>query len=255
MRQQRFAFGARLREQHLPFALPGVGDGLQQLGLELLAEALEGPDLAELEGALQIGEAAQAQGVVELPSALGTQAGQLRDLQDAGRHVGPRLVEGWEAAGLEEGRGLLRDGGPDALDLGQAPFPHQRLEAVPQLFDGPGAAIVGAHLERILPVQLEELAQLPQGGGECESVARHGRQSIANPRTQSLVVDGCDLRPNCGAPSGTRRTMMVAREPLWHRRAAAPHGRVKNSSTALRRRKLIRDEYTHARFRDNLLEF
>ena len=115
---------------------------------------------------------------MELADGLGPEPGDLQELDEARRDLGPQpLVEG-EAAGRGELGELVADRLADARDARRIPGPVGRHEVDRAPSDRIGGAVVGDDLEPELTLELEHVADLVEDPGkvavgQCRLVGGH----------------------------------------------------------------------------------
>ena len=108
------------------------------------------------------------------------EARYLTELQHAGRQRGAQSIELLAPAGPVELADRCRQCGADSRNLGQPVLGHERRKVGRERLHGPGSALVGPSLERILPLDLEEepdLAQQP-GDGRRSTLGAYRRPAV-----------------------------------------------------------------------------
>ena len=135
-------------------ALLDVGE---QVGRGLLAEAGQTGDAAIAAGRFQLGEAADLQLVIQGLDLLRAQTVDREQFEDARWEAGFQFVEVSEVPGLDQFGDLLGGGFADAFDLAKFTLGGGGFEVARVGFDGAGGGLVGAYLERIFPLEIEQL--------------------------------------------------------------------------------------------------
>ena len=147
-------------------ALRRLGEGLEQRLLDLRAEPAQAADLLLLGGGAQRVERVDPELVVEPPRALGAEARQVHDRDQPARELVSQALGGRDVARLVERVELLFERLADAADLGHAAFARHRDHRHRGLAHGLGRGAVGDHAVGDGPVELVEVAELVEGGGD-----------------------------------------------------------------------------------------
>ena len=199
-------------------------DALEDLLLGLLPESRQGADFPSLGGALQLREGRDLEG-----SCPGREPSSRRDpgrgscRGTRGRRIGELLVE-LHVSGLPELGDVPRDGIADPVHLDQGPLLDERAEILGESIDRAGRVLVGANLERIVALQLEEDSRSPPGsratsrlstgryaGGRLRQDLREGggRKSLhrsgASARCAARRASSRGRRPGRGPSCRSRR--------------------------------------------------
>ena len=133
-------------------------------------------------GALQVGQVPDVQVADQHGGLARSQARDAHQVERTERELLAQVIQVAEVAGVHQLGDLLRDGLPDATQLrqravldvlvesaGRRRIGGERVERVrPQ--------VVGADLEGVLPLDLQELGDLPQR--LCDLARRHGKRSV-----------------------------------------------------------------------------
>ena len=163
----RDRLGAR---EHHPWGRPArglvAGQRLLELRLGLQPEAAQLPDRARLERRPQRVQRVDAELVVELAGALGPEAGQAHELDQARRELRPQLHEGRDVARLVERAQLLLERLADAGDGRHATLARHGDDRDGGLAHGLGRVAVGDHPVGDRAVELVEVAELVERGGD-----------------------------------------------------------------------------------------
>src|SRR6185295_2171974 len=94
----------------------------------------------------------------------------LAELDHAGRQRGAKPIELLALAGLVEVADRPGERGADAGNLGQSVVGHERREISPQRLERPRAPLVGAGLERILALELQQEPDLAKSVGYRQAI-------------------------------------------------------------------------------------
>ena len=177
-RHDRLADRQRPVQDHADLAaVPGRGP-LQRRADVLLGlgpEAPQVPHPLRLDGRPQRVQRVDAQLVVEHARPLGPQAGQAGDRHQPGRELGPQLLRRRDLAGVDERLDLLLQGGADPGQLGGPARARQPRHRGRGLAHRLGRVAVGHDAVDDRPVELVQVAQLLQGGGDLAvAELRHG---------------------------------------------------------------------------------
>ena len=167
---------AQRERQVVADALPGrveEADAVQNLGRRLVAEALQAREPAVRARRLQAGDRVDGQVLVDRADLLRADAVDAQHLDQARRDRLPQLFEVRQPAGADERRHLLLDGLADAADLAERAVRDHCFEVARELADGPRGGRVGAGLEVVLALHLQQHADLFERGGHV--VGRHRR--------------------------------------------------------------------------------
>ena len=142
-----------------------AGDGLEKVGGGFLPKAVEGGEAAVLAGFLEGLEGFDFQFFAEGPELLGSEAGQVEEGEKARGDGGAELIEVGEFAGGDQGGDFFAQGLPDARQLTEAVGADEFRQIGGGGLQGAGGGEVGPALERVLALQFENRADLPEGGG------------------------------------------------------------------------------------------
>ena len=148
-------------EQHPLAALPVHLDAASQPLLAAGPEPGQPFQLARLDRRGQFVHRRHAQVVVELQGPLGSQAGHPGQLEDAGRYLGPQLVQRGDVPGGQVLGDLGRDRGADAGDGPQA-LGVEPADVIGPAADRTGRLLVVSGPEHVAPGDLGQLGVLPQ---------------------------------------------------------------------------------------------
>ena len=154
-------------------------EGLEHGLLELRPEAAHVAQLLRLGRRAQALERVDAELVVELAGPLGAEAGQPREVDEAGRDAAAQLLDGRDRARLEQRLDLLLERAPDAGQLGDLALARHGRDRARRLAHGLGGVAVGEHAVHDGAVELVEVGQLVEERGDG-GVGRigHGRWPI-----------------------------------------------------------------------------
>jgi hypothetical protein len=119
-------------------------DAGEDLLLAPLPEALEPADPLVAAGLLQLLDAPHPEGLVQGGGLLRPEVRQAQQLEDAGRELGPELLEEREAPGPVELGDLLRQRRTDVGQLGETAFAHQPVQVAAEAGHPVCAEVVGA---------------------------------------------------------------------------------------------------------------
>ena len=155
-----------------------VLDALEDLLLGLGAEALEFGDRAGFADLLQLREVFDRELRPERADLLRAEAGDLHDLEEAGRDRRLELLVERQDAVAAERRDLVDERLAEAGDLGQPAAVDQLAEVLGQVLEDAGAGGVGADLERVLPRQFHERGDLVEDGRDVV-LFHHGRRAFS----------------------------------------------------------------------------
>ena len=135
----------RLVEQHARLRrLADAGrERLEHGLLELRPEAAHVAQLLGLGGRAQALERVDAELVVELAGALGAEAGQARQVDEAGREFAAQLLDGRDRAGVEQRLDLLLERAADAGQLGDLALARHGRDRARRLAHRLGGVAVG----------------------------------------------------------------------------------------------------------------
>ncbi len=165
----------RLRQQDPAAGLPLLGERGQEARLRRLAEAGQLGELARRRRGLELGQGGDAQAVPDDPRPLRPQPRQPHQLEERRRRVLLQRLEPRQVSGLDQ----LADAGADLLadagQLGRIAALRQQLrhrQRVP--LDRARGTAEGAHLERVLALDLQEVGKAVEGVGDLE-VGEHLR--------------------------------------------------------------------------------
>ena len=135
-------------------------DRFQQLCLGLFAKTGQLSSLPLLADTLEILHGCDPELVMERLDLLGSQSLKLEELKDPLGEGALQLLVVCEAARGHQFRHLLGDRLPDPLDLTKALLLDQRLDRLTQGLQSPGGVGVSTDLERVLPLQFEQLGDM-----------------------------------------------------------------------------------------------
>ena len=176
--EDRLGDGGRL----VPAVTLAVGDAvldaLEDLLLGLGAEALELGDRAGFADRLQLREVLDGELRPERADLLGSEAGDLHDLEETGRDRSLELLVERQDAVAAERRDLVDERLAEPGDLGQLAAVDQLAEVLGQVLEDAGARGVGADLERVLPGQLQQGGDLVEDGRDVV-LLHHGRRDFS----------------------------------------------------------------------------
>ena len=202
-------------------ALGRLRQRLEQLLLDLRAEPAQLADLLLLGGRAQRVERVDAELVVEPPRALRPEARQVHDRDQPGRELVAQLLRGRDVAGLVERVDLLLERLADAVDLGHAALARHRGHRHRGLAHGLGRRAVGDHAVVDRAVELVEVAELVEGGGDLGvGQVGHGRRLAYGqpvPGPVWLILPTYDEAASLGG--------VIARRPRRARRRGSAHPR------------------------------
>ena len=158
----------RAREQHARrrATVEAGRELLDQLLLDLGAEAAQVAQLLLLGRRPQRLERVDAELVVEPPRALGPEAGQVHHRDQAARELRAQLLGLRRVAGLDQRLELGLERLPDARQFGHAPVAHELRDRHGGLAHRAGRGAVGEHAVLDRAVELVEVGQLLEGGGD-----------------------------------------------------------------------------------------
>jgi hypothetical protein len=156
-RQDRAAGGA---------AVGPRGQRLEDVLLRSRAEARHVAQLPRLGGLPELLERADPELLVQPARPLRPEAGDARDLDQAGRELGLQLLGGGDAPGLQQGGDLLRERAADAGQLLGPPRPRELRDRRARVADGLGGVAVRQHPVDDRAVQLVEVGELREGVGD-----------------------------------------------------------------------------------------
>ena len=144
----------------------------------LAPKPLSVPDLVRLAGRAQVVQRGDVQLVVELCRPLGPQARHAEDRQHAFGNLGQQLFEHRQRAGLDQRGHFLGQVLADALDVGQRPLGigHDVGRRFGKIVDRPRRVAIGADAERIGALELQQVGNLLENGGDF--VVGHGRERL-----------------------------------------------------------------------------
>ena len=144
----------------------GVGalelNPLQNLRLRLVAEALQFRHLTGFARGLQLLDGIKAELVVHRLHLLRAETGDAQHLDEARRDGRFQFLVILQPPRRHEFRDLLLQCLADALDVAKPVFLHHLRQRLGQRFDGARAILIRARLERILPLQFQQGADLDQ---------------------------------------------------------------------------------------------
>ncbi len=143
-----------------------LGERLEQLLLDLRAEAAQLADLLLLGGRAQGIQGVDPELVVEPPRALRPEARQVHDREQPARELVAQLLGRRDVAGLVEREDLLLEDLADPVELGDAAVARQLHHRHGRLADGLGRRAVGDHAVGDGAVELVEVAELVERGGD-----------------------------------------------------------------------------------------
>ena len=144
----------------------GCQRGGQEALLGLGAEPLELADLPGLGRRAQRRQRVDRELFVEPPRPLGPEPGQPRDLEQAGRELGPQLGRGGNHAVVGERHHLLLDRRADPGQLGRAALAGQAGHRHRGVADRLGGVAVGDDAVDDGPVELVQVSELVERGGD-----------------------------------------------------------------------------------------
>src|SRR3954453_4460163 len=147
-----------------------LGDAGLEGGQDRLLELR--PEAAHVAPAVALGRLAQrvervdAQPVVEAARALRAEAGEPREVDEPRRELRPHLLHRRDRPRREQRLELLLQGAPDARQLGHGPRARHLRHGAGGLAHGLGRVAVGEHAVHHGPVELVEVAELVEQGGD-----------------------------------------------------------------------------------------
>ena len=153
-------------QPHPVEAVVEPGDALEHESLGPGGHPADGPQPALLGGPPQVVHRLDAELRVELADGLGAETGDLEDLDEARRDLGPKPVVDGHVAGRGDLPDLVRDGLADARDGRRVAGAIGRHEVDRAASDGIGGSMVGDGLEHELALELEHVADLVEDPGE-----------------------------------------------------------------------------------------
>ena len=173
--QNRIRADQRINEPVARGELPLERDGLDNLGLRLFAEPLQGGDLMSLTCCLELLHRIDAQLLVQPLHLLGAQA---LDLQQGRQARGKRrlqfVVVGQGAGGHQAGDFFL-ERLPETLEFPQAILSHDFLQWLRQPLQNAGSILVGSGFERVFALQFQQRPDLQKHRGHLILVHAHAR--------------------------------------------------------------------------------
>jgi hypothetical protein len=159
-------------------------DGLLRLG----PEPLERADLLRRCGGLQGVHRVDGELLEQATGALGSQAGQAGDLQQAHGELGPELDRRRDVAVVGEGQDLLLDDRADARQLGGAALAGQRGDRDRRVAHRLGRVAIRDDPVDDRPIELIQVAQLVQSLGDLRiGGVRHIRSLDGRLRETSVL--------------------------------------------------------------------
>ena len=169
----------RAREQHARrrAAVVAGGELLEQLLLDLGAEAAQAAQLLLLRRGAQRLERVDAELVVEPARALGAEAGEVHHRDQPARELRAQLLRLRRVARLDQRLELRLERLADPRQLGHAAVAHELLDGHGGLAHGPGGGAVGEHAVLHGAVELVEVGELLEGG--CDLGVRHSLLAYA----------------------------------------------------------------------------
>ena len=204
--------GDRLRARQQPARLrrpvvPG-GERLEQLLLRLGAEPAQAAQLLRLGRGAELVERVDPELVVEPAGALGTEPGQVHHRDHAARELRAQLDRLRHVAGVDQRLELGLQRLADAGQLGDLAVARELLDGDRRLAHGLGGGAVGEDAVGDGPVELVEVGELLEGGGDLG--VRHGVPSLRGMRLRlalltallTLVPAGPALAAAGGGSSG-----------------------------------------------------
>ena len=159
-----------------------MSDAVEDELLGALAEALQAPHAALAGDPLEVVEVRDVQLADEDRRLARAEPGHAHQVERAERELLAQLVQVAELAGVHQLGDLLRDGLADATQLGQRAVLDVLVESAGRRRIGGERVervrpeVVGADLEGVLPLDLQELGDLPQR--LCDLARRHGKRSV-----------------------------------------------------------------------------
>ena len=147
-------------------ALLVVGERAQQVLLDLGAEPAQLADLTRLGDLAQLLQRVDVQLVIEQPRALRAEARQVHDGDQPGRELRAQLHGGGDVARLVQRAQLLLERLADARQRRHLALARQAHHRHRRLADGLGRRAVGDHAVGDRAVELIQVAELIEGGGD-----------------------------------------------------------------------------------------
>ena len=159
-----------------------LSDAVEDELLGALAEALQAPHAALAGDALEVVEVRYVQFADEDGRLARAEPWHAHQVERAERELLAEVVEEAQVARSDELGDLFRDGLADPVHLGERSLLHTLVETARRggvggkRLEGVGAELVGAHLEGVLSLDLQELRDLSQSLGDL--ARRHGGGSL-----------------------------------------------------------------------------
>ena len=141
------------------------GDAVEDLFHRLAAEAGELGGLAALAGTLQISDGGHAQLCVQGGHFFGAEAGDVEELKEGVWKLGLELFIKLQLPGGGHFVELVPQGLAEALDAGELVFGGHLHDVATEALHDLRAGAVGAHLEGVFPLQLQEQGDAFKDGG------------------------------------------------------------------------------------------
>ena len=137
-------------------------DAFENSALGFFAEAGQCGDLARFAGGFELVDRFDTELFVQRFDLFGAQAGDLEHLHQAGRDGRFQSVVVSQFAGGDQFSDLFLDALADAFDFGNTVLGDELLERLSQAFEGARGVFIGARLERVLPFEFKQGADLDQ---------------------------------------------------------------------------------------------
>ena len=156
---------------------PGaLGDRTQHLRFDARSNTRHGPQFAGLRRSRELVDRIDAEFLVQQVHALGAQARQRQQCRDPRRHLTLQLVEHRQMLATRDDGDLVSEIPPDPRQLIKVLAIGQHVGDVAwQLADQPRRLPVGAHPERVGPLDVEEIGNLVELAGNLGVDDGHGK--------------------------------------------------------------------------------
>jgi hypothetical protein len=176
-------------------ALLEVGETEEDFFLGLGPEAIEAGDFVVLAGFFQIGERRDLEFFVEGFDFFRTEAGNVEKFEQFRRELRDQFVVVGKLSRGDEGRDFFAEGVADPRDAFQFIFADERSKVVFEHFKGARTVVVGADLERIFALELEQKSDALEDVNDLVAGdRRHGEIVAAAGRLRREKTEECPRR-------------------------------------------------------------
>ena len=191
-----------------------LGDGGEEVARGFLAEAGQlGHALVPASG-IELGDGGDAELFVKRLDFLGAQAADLEELEDGAREAGFQVLVVLQLSGGDEFGDFLGQRFADAFDLPEFAVAHRGFQIARVHFHRARSGDVGADLERIFALEIEQLRDAGEGIGD--GLLGHGVRFTPKTPVRRQMSGGGYRRPALDCRSSLHSDEVYGQNPCRH---------------------------------------